>query len=106
MSEQGHRSGWQITTVLGIPDAPFKPDISPITPETAEKAESADETEDRETPEASSSASNLAQWIEQKLWKYSASPNVIKRWLMEIISWTFSALSMAGIIIVLYHYQH
>ncbi|KAF1970271.1 hypothetical protein BU23DRAFT_474533, partial [Bimuria novae-zelandiae CBS 107.79] len=44
--------------------------------------------------------------IEQKLWKYSASPNVVKRWLMEIISWTFCALSMAGIIIVLYHYQH
>ncbi|KAF2438951.1 hypothetical protein P171DRAFT_328896, partial [Karstenula rhodostoma CBS 690.94] len=27
-------------------------------------------------------------------------------WLIEIISWTFSALSMVGIIIVLYHYQH
>lgn len=106
ISEQGHRSGWQIPAGLGIPDAPFKPDISPITPGTAEKAEGVDEAKDMETSEASFGASNLAQRIEQKLWKYSASPNVVKRWLMEIISWTFSALSMIGIIIVLYHYQH
>jgi hypothetical protein len=105
ISEQGHRSGWQTPAGLGIHDAPFKPDISPITPGTAEKAKGADEAKDTDTPEASSGASNLAQWIEQKLWKYSASPNIVKRWLIEIISWTFSALSMVGIIIVLYHYQ-
>ncbi|KAF1976745.1 hypothetical protein BU23DRAFT_565431 [Bimuria novae-zelandiae CBS 107.79] len=105
-SEQGHRSGWETPAGLGIPDAPFKPDISPITPGIAGKAEGATEAKDTETSEASSGASNLGQWIEQKLWKYSASPNVVKRWLMEIISWTLSALSMAGIVVVLYHYQH
>ncbi|KAF2110762.1 hypothetical protein BDV96DRAFT_500641 [Lophiotrema nucula] len=50
-------------------------------------------------------ASNFAQKIEQKLWKYSASRNVVKRWLIELISWTLSALCMAAIIIVLYIYQ-
>jgi hypothetical protein len=105
-SEQGHRSGWQISAGLGILNAPFKPDISPITPGTAEKAKGADEAKDTDTPEASSGASNLAQWIEQKLWKYNESQNVVKIWLLEIISWIFSALSMAGIIIVLYHYQY
>ena len=91
---------------LGIPDAPFKPDISPITPGTAEKAEEVEETQPQEEGSGGLfGASNFAQGIEQKLWKYSASRNVVKRWLMEIISWTLSAICMATIIIVLYIYE-
>jgi hypothetical protein len=83
---------------LGIQDAPFRPDISPLTPGTIEKAE-----EDRS--ETMGGASNFAQRIEQKLWRYSASGNVVKRWLLEIISWTLSAACMTGIIIVLFVYK-
>ncbi|KAF2877161.1 hypothetical protein BDV95DRAFT_140700 [Massariosphaeria phaeospora] len=83
---------------LGIPDAPFMPDISPITPATAEKL-------GEERPENLQSASNFAQRIEEKLWKYSASGNVVKRWLIEIISWLLSAACMAGILAVLVVYK-
>ncbi|KAI1674315.1 DUF3176 containing protein [Pyrenophora tritici-repentis] len=44
---------------------------------------------------------NLAERIEKRLYQYSISGNIIKRWLMEIISWVFSAMCMAAVIIVL-----
>jgi hypothetical protein len=50
-------------------------------------------------------ATNFAQRIEQKLWKYNASRNVLKRWLIEIVCWSLSAACMAGIIIVLAVYK-
>lgn len=83
---------------LGIAETPFRPDTSPITPGTAEKRGEDLSSDIR-------GASNLAQRIEQKLWKYSASRNVVKRWLIEIISWSLSAACMAGIIIMLARYQ-
>jgi hypothetical protein len=46
-------------------------------------------------------ASNIAQRIEEKLWKYNSSGNVIERWLLEIVSWLISAICMAAIIAVL-----
>jgi hypothetical protein len=84
---------------LGIAETPFRPDVSPVTPGTAEKA-----VEDRS--KALPAASNFAQRIEQKLWKYSASSNVVKRWLLEIISWSVSAACMAGIAVVLLAYRN
>lgn len=83
---------------LGIPEAPFYPDISPIRTPAIERMESAEE---KKKDESSERSPNIAQRIEQKLWKYSASGNVAKRWLLEIISWTLSALSMGAIIGVL-----
>ncbi|KAF1966752.1 hypothetical protein BU23DRAFT_485768 [Bimuria novae-zelandiae CBS 107.79] len=81
-----------------------------MTPGTAEKAEEAEKFEDTQTekpsPKGHPGKLNFAQKIEQKLWKYSASKNVLKRWLVEIISWTISALSMAGIVAVLYIYRN
>ncbi|KAF2736279.1 hypothetical protein EJ04DRAFT_575428 [Polyplosphaeria fusca] len=104
--EQG-LSSRQSQIGLGIPDVPFKPDASPITPGTAEKAEKVEVTHTQEENSGGLfGASNLAQRIEQRLWQYSASRNVVKRWLVEIISWSLSALCMAAIIIVLHFYQH
>lgn len=51
--------------------------------------------------EKSDSESNFAQRIEEKLWRYSASGNILKRWLLEILSWLFSALCMGAVIGVL-----
>jgi hypothetical protein len=56
-------------------------------------------------PSRSERSPNIAQRIEEKLWKYSASGNVVKRWLLEIISWTLSAASMGAIIGVLCYLQ-
>ncbi|KAF2734688.1 hypothetical protein EJ04DRAFT_564103 [Polyplosphaeria fusca] len=84
---------------LGIPEAPFQPDASPITPGTAEKNV-------EEKSKGLWSASNVAQRIEERLWKYRESRNVIKRWLLEIISWSLSAACMAGIIIMLMVYKN
>ncbi|KAF2117586.1 hypothetical protein BDV96DRAFT_517232 [Lophiotrema nucula] len=83
----------------GIPDAIFKPNTSLITPSLVEKRGEEREEEDLQ------SASNFAQRIEQKWWEYSASRNVVKRWLPEIISWTISATCMAGIAIILFVYK-
>lgn len=84
---------------LGIAETPFRPDASPVTPGTVEEA-----VENRSG--ASPAALNFAQRIEQKLWKYNASSNVVKRWLPEIISWSVSAACMAGIAIVLFVYRN
>lgn len=84
---------------LGISEAPFKPDPSPITPSTVEKA-SQENTDDIQ------GAYNFAQRIEQRLWKYSASRNVVKRWLLELISWSLSAACMAGIVVMLFIYKN
>jgi hypothetical protein len=51
--------------------------------------------------EKSESTFNFAQRIEEKLWRYSASGNTLKRWLLEILSWIFSAICMGAIIGVL-----
>ncbi|KAF3038388.1 hypothetical protein E8E11_002506 [Didymella keratinophila] len=55
--------------------------------------------------EKSDTSSNFAQRIEEKLWKYSASDNIVKRWLLEILSWMFSAICMAAVIGVLIYLQ-
>jgi hypothetical protein len=51
--------------------------------------------------EKSDPESNFAQRIEETLWRYSASGNILKRWLLESISWLFSALCMGAVIGVL-----
>ncbi|KAF2731233.1 hypothetical protein EJ04DRAFT_526326 [Polyplosphaeria fusca] len=91
-TEWGHGS----SIGLGIPDVPFRPDTSPVTSKQDEGGNGTDNLPH---------ASNLAQRIEQKLWNYSASRNVVKRWLLEIISWSLSAACMAGIMIVLFVYK-
>jgi len=48
---------------------------------------------------------NIAQRIEETLWRYSASGNTLKRWLLEVISWLFSAVCMAAVIGVLIRLQ-
>jgi hypothetical protein len=84
---------------LGIAETPFKPDTSPVTPGTIESIAG-------DRAEALGAPSNFAQRIEQKLWNFTGSGNIIKRWLIEIISWAFSAACMAGIAIVLFIYRN
>lgn len=73
---------------LGISGGPPKPPSIRIQPPTFDN-------------EKAESASNIAQRIEEKLWNYSSSGNVIERWLLEIVSWLISAICMAAIIAVL-----
>lgn len=83
---------------LGISDVPFKPDVSPITPGTAEKR-------GEEAPENIERPTNWAQRLEQKLWNWGSSGSTVKRWIVEIVSWTLSASCMAGIVgmLMVYH---
>lgn len=73
---------------LGIINGPPKPPSIQISPPINEKTD----------PSA-----NIAQRIEETLWRYSASGNILKRWLLEVISWLFSAVCMAAVIGVLIH---
>jgi hypothetical protein len=52
--------------------------------------------------ESIDSSPNLAERIEKRLYQYSISGGFIKRWLLEIISWVFSAMCMAAVIVVLF----
>lgn len=52
--------------------------------------------------ESGGSSPNIAQRIEQRLWRYTSSRSVVKRWLLEIISWSFSALCMGAIVVTLF----
>jgi hypothetical protein len=74
---------------LGIQDTPL-PNSLPSTPSP--------------TSEVDKRSSNIAQRIEEGLWRYSLSGNVIKRWLLEIISWLVSAICMVTIIGFLIYY--
>lgn len=58
------------------------------------------------TSEMDKRSSNIAQRIEEGLWRYSLSGNVLKRWLLEIISWLVSAICMGTIIGFLIFYQN
>jgi uncharacterized BrkB/YihY/UPF0761 family membrane protein len=46
-------------------------------------------------------AVNIAQRIEKRFWRYNSSRNVMKRWLLEIVSWIISALCMGAILVLL-----
>jgi hypothetical protein len=48
---------------------------------------------------------NFAQRFEKRLWRYNTSGNVVKRWLLEIISWILGALSMGAILGILIYFQ-
>ncbi|KAF2474372.1 uncharacterized protein BDR25DRAFT_385936 [Lindgomyces ingoldianus] len=56
-----------------------------------------------EKPESSP---NIAERIEQRLWRYSLNGNVIERWLLEIISWIISAICMGAIVGVLIYLRN
>ncbi|KAH3985122.1 hypothetical protein HBI38_107060 [Parastagonospora nodorum] len=72
---------------LGIQNGPPKPPSIRIQPPFEnEKAEP---------------VANIAQRIEEKIWRYNSSGNIIERWLLEIVSWLISAICMAAIIAVL-----
>jgi hypothetical protein len=73
---------------LGISDGPPRPPSIRIQPPPF----------DNEKVEP---ASNIAQRIEEKLWSYNSSGNVVERWLLEIVSWLISAVCMGAIIAVL-----
>ncbi|KAJ4984176.1 hypothetical protein SVAN01_10347 [Stagonosporopsis vannaccii] len=76
---------------LGIMNGGEKPPSFEITPPLDENVED--------------DAPNLAERIEQRLFQYSISGNIVKRWLLELISWIFSACCMAAIVAVLIHLQ-
>ena len=75
---------------LGIVNGLPKPPSIEISPPTNDKDDS---------------GPNIAQRIEETLWRYSASGNIVKRWLLEIVSWLFSAICMAAVIGVLVKLQ-
>lgn len=79
---------------LGIPDVPYQPDNSPLTPGAVEKR-----------GEERREGTNLAERIEERLWNYQNSGNVMKKWLIEIVSWLLSAACMSGIIVMLLVYK-
>jgi hypothetical protein len=51
------------------------------------------------------SSQNIAERIEKRLYQYSISGNIVKRWLLEIVSWIFSALCMTAVIAVLIYFK-
>jgi hypothetical protein len=71
---------------LGIANGLPKPPSIEVTSPAGEKAES---------------SFNMAQRIEEKLWSYTTSDNTLKRWLLEILSWLFSAICMGAVVGVL-----
>ncbi|KAF2748282.1 hypothetical protein M011DRAFT_400847 [Sporormia fimetaria CBS 119925] len=48
---------------------------------------------------------NFAQRLEEKIWNYNTSGGFVKRWLLEIISWTLSALCMGAIVTMLLYFK-
>jgi hypothetical protein len=92
---------------LGISDAPLSPEKSPVsTPaiETMEKGEATSKNEATSKDKATSrsgKSQNITHRLEEKLWKYSTSGNLVMRWRLEIISWLVSAACMGAIVLAL-----
>lgn len=76
---------------LGIVDGFTKPPSIEVTSPDNDKSES---------------AFNIAQRIEAKLWRYSKDGNILQRWLLELLSWLFSAVCMGAIIGVLIYLRN
>ena len=72
---------------LGIKDGPPKPPTIRISSPVSVKSDYP--------------PNNIAQRIEEKLWRYTRSGNILKRWLLEVLSWLLSAACMFAIIAVL-----
>jgi len=87
-SEKQRESNGNSHLGLGISGGPPKPPSIRIQPPTFEN-------------EKADPSANIAQRIEEKLWSYNSSGNVIERWLLEIVSWMISAVCMGAIIAVL-----
>jgi hypothetical protein len=73
---------------LGIHNGPPKPPSIRIQPPPFEN-------------EKAEAAPNIAQRIEQTLWNYNTSGNIVERWILEIVSWLISAICMGAIVAVL-----
>ncbi|CAN9085709.1 hypothetical protein B0T12DRAFT_342594 [Alternaria alternata] len=73
---------------LGIRDGPPKAPSIRIQPPPIED-------------EKTDPAPNIAQRIEEKLWRWNSSGNIMERWMLEIVSWLISAVCMGAIIAVL-----
>ncbi len=85
---------------LGIRDAPTKAPSIRIQPPPTEMEENVLKEKEMES-EKVHTESNIAQRIEEKLWAWNSSGNVIQRWSLEIVSWLISAICMGAIIAVL-----
>ena len=83
-------SGCKTAFGLGIVNNPFEPTPSAIRLTSYQRNES---------------VPDIAQRIEERLWQYSSSGNVVKRWLLEIISWIISAMCMGAIVGVLIYFR-
>jgi hypothetical protein len=73
---------------LGIRNGPLKPPSIKIQPPPYEN-------------EKVDAPPNIAQRIEEKLWRYNSSGNIVERWILEIVSWLISAICMGAIIAAL-----
>ncbi|KAF2011398.1 hypothetical protein BU24DRAFT_426476 [Aaosphaeria arxii CBS 175.79] len=57
-------------------------------------------TEEKST-EAAKARRNAAQWIEERIWRYTSTGSIVRRWTLEILSWSISAACMCAIIVIL-----
>ena len=96
INEPKHKS--KIDLGLGISNGPPKPPSIRIQPPVYENEK--DNLKQKEKAKIESD-SNIAQRIEEKLWTWNSSGNVIERWLLEMVSWLISAICMGAIIAVL-----
>jgi hypothetical protein len=76
---------------LGIVNGPPKPPSIEVSAPAGEEDEEA--------------SRNIAERIEKRLYQYSISGNIVKRWLLEIVSWIFSALCMGAVVVVLIYFK-
>lgn len=84
------KSGCETTFGLGIVN-----DTSHVSSSTTRPA----------THQRNESAPDIAQRIEKRLWQYTFSGNVVKRWLLEIVSWIISAICMGAIVGILLYLE-
>ena len=52
------------------------------------------------------SSRNIAQRIQNRIWRHNSSKNVLERWAFEIISWLVSAICMAAVVTVVAIYNN
>ncbi len=85
---------------LGIQNTSIKtPPIRVQPPPTEKRKEGLREEQMEDEP--AGTGSNIAQRIEEKLWNWNSSGNIVQRWSLEIVSWLISAICMGSVIAAL-----
>lgn len=91
-------SGQNFMTISHAMTGRFPPTLRPQRPSSLPYEHTRNHHKSYDTDTIGKSSLDLTQRLEKKLAEYNASNSILKRWLLEIVSWATSALCMGTVV--------